>query len=98
MSENNNDIITEEATEAVENIEADTTVTEEAAEVVAETEEIAPPVMEDGESLAAKYETLDAQNKKWRAFWDKVTTGILIFLLASPFLILGYIFFWFMTK
>ena len=39
-----------------------------------------------------------AKKKKIAAIWDKVTTGILIFLMASPFLILGYIFYWFMTK
>ena len=39
-----------------------------------------------------------AKKKKWEAVWDKVTTGILIALMASPFLILGYIFYWFLTK
>ena len=39
-----------------------------------------------------------AKKKKWRAIWDKVTTGILIFLMASPLLILGYIFMWFLNK
>ena len=39
-----------------------------------------------------------AKKKKVAAVWDKITTGILIFLMASPFLILGYIFYWFMTK
>ena len=39
-----------------------------------------------------------AKKKKRAAIWDKVTTGILIFLMASPFLILGYIFYWFLTK
>ncbi len=38
------------------------------------------------------------KKRKWRAIWDKVTTGILIFLMASPLLILGYIFMWFLTK
>ena len=36
-----------------------------------------------------------AKKKKVAAVWDKITTGILIFLMASPFLILGYIFWWF---
>ena len=39
-----------------------------------------------------------AKKKKIAAVWDKVTTGILIALMASPFLILGYIIFWFLTK
>lgn len=38
------------------------------------------------------------KNVKWKEVWDKVTTGILIFLMASPFLILGYIFLWFILK
>ena len=38
------------------------------------------------------------KKRKWRAIWDKVTTGILIFLMASPLLILGYIFMWFLNK
>lgn len=38
------------------------------------------------------------KKKKWQAIWDKVTTGILIFLMASPFMILTYIFIWFMVK
>jgi len=39
-----------------------------------------------------------AKKKKWKNIWDKVTTGILIFLMASPILILAYIFIWFLTK
>ena len=35
---------------------------------------------------------------KWKDVWDKVTTGILILLMASPLLILGYIFIWFLNK
>ena len=38
------------------------------------------------------------KKKKLNAIWDKITTGLLIFLMASPFLILGYIFLWFMNK
>ena len=37
------------------------------------------------------------KKKKWLNIWDKVTTGLLIFLMASPFLILFYIFFWFIV-
>lgn len=39
-----------------------------------------------------------ARKKKIREVWDKITTGLLIFLMASPILILLYIFIWFMTK
>lgn len=98
MSENNNEVITEGMAEEVETTEVENIeCTETTTEVEAQPEELPPPTME-GESLAAKYEELDAKNKKWKRIWDKVTTGILIFLMASPFLILGYIFMWFITK
>ncbi len=52
--------------------------------------------------MAEYYTEIDeaklAKKKKWKAIWDKVTTGILILLFASPLLILAYIFIWFMTK
>ncbi len=38
------------------------------------------------------------QKKKRQAVIDKITTGILIFLMASPILILGYIFLWFVQN
>jgi len=39
----------------------------------------------------------EAQRKR-KAIFDKITTGILIALLASPILILAYIFLWFIFK
>ena len=39
-----------------------------------------------------------ARKKKIKEIWDKITTGLLIFLMASPILILAYIFIWFLTK
>ena len=39
-----------------------------------------------------------ARKKKIAEIWDKITTGILIFLMSSPILILAYIFIWFLTK
>ena len=39
-----------------------------------------------------------ANKKRRKEIWDKITTGILIFLMASPILILAYIFIWFLTK
>lgn len=36
--------------------------------------------------------------KKFKFFMDKVTTGLLIFLMCSPVLILGYIFLWFILN
>lgn len=38
------------------------------------------------------------KKKKRAAVFDKITTGILIFLMASPILILGYIFLWFVLN
>ncbi len=38
------------------------------------------------------------QKKKIAAVWDKVTTGLLILLMAAPVLILAYIFIWFLSK
>ena len=35
---------------------------------------------------------------KWKDVWDKCTTGLLILLMASPILILGYIFLWFILR
>lgn len=39
-----------------------------------------------------------AKKKKMKEIWDKVTTGLLLFLMSSPILILAYIFIWFLTK
>ena len=39
-----------------------------------------------------------AKKKKIKEIWDKITTGLLIVLMASPILILAYIFIWFLTK
>ena len=38
------------------------------------------------------------KKRKWAAIWDKVTTGLLIFLMASPVFILAYIFLWFIFR
>lgn len=38
------------------------------------------------------------KKKKLKQIWDKVTTGILILLIASPLLVLGYLILWFMMK
>ena len=39
-----------------------------------------------------------ARKKKIKEIWDKITTGLLIVLMASPILILAYIFIWFLNK
>lgn len=38
-----------------------------------------------------------AKKKRIKEIWDKITTGIFIFILASPMLILLYIFLWFIS-
>ena len=38
-----------------------------------------------------------AKKKRIKETWDKVTTGLFIALLASPVLILLYIFLWFVS-
>ena len=62
----------------------------EAAEVVTEKtpEEIAARELE---------EIVKAKKAKRAAIFDKITTGILIALMASPILILTYIFIWFLA-
>ena len=56
------------------------------------------------EETVVKYESedslsglTDAQRKRKEIF-DKITTGILILLLASPIAILTYIFLWFVLR
>lgn len=39
-----------------------------------------------------------AKKKKVAAIFDKITTGLLIFLMCTPFLVIAYIIFWFMTR
>ena len=58
-------------------------------EVVAETAEV--------EAAPAHHEP-EKSGFSWKNFWDKVTTGLLILFLASPILVLAYIFIWFVTK
>ena len=38
------------------------------------------------------------KKRKWSAFWDKITTGLLIALMATPVIILTYIFMWFIFR
>ncbi|MBQ8302649.1 MAG: hypothetical protein IJX97_03765 [Clostridia bacterium] len=42
---------------------------------------------------------LEQEKKKKRAeIWDKVTTGLLIAVIASPVVVLLYIIIWFITR
>ncbi len=76
---------------------------ENAVEEAAEAKEEAPAAEEKAIVGSRDYEIRYtdeelARKKKIREVWDKITTGLLIFLMASPILILLYIFIWFMTK
>lgn len=60
-------------------------------EVVAtETEAVSEQTAVEEQDIEKKFD--------WKEFWDKVTTGLLIFLICSPFLILLYIFLWFIFR
>ena len=107
------EIVAEEATEeaaaeevAAEEVAVEEVATEEiAAEEAAAEEEtltIAPEV-EISEEEIASASFLDRFKKtvkkvNWKKVWDKVTTGILILLMASPILILVYIFYSFLSR
>lgn len=55
----------------------------------------------DGVTMAEDTLLTDEELEKKRkrnAIWDKITTGILIALMASPVAILAYIFLWFILK
>ena len=79
-------------TEAAEN-EVETTAAAVDTEEFAE-ETAAPAADTRDFELRISDEKL-ARKKKFAQIWDKVTTGILILLMASPFAILFYIFLWF---
>ena len=53
---------------------------------------------EVGEVISRTPEDAVNGSVKWKDVWDKITTGILIFLICSPALILLYIFLWFIFK
>ena len=63
------------------------------------TEETANTVVADQRDFELRVSEEEmAKKKKIAEIWDKFTTGLLIFLMASPILILAYIFIWFLTK
>ena len=99
-----------EAVEETQEVEAeanDETVEEIAEEPAIEEIKVAPvteekPLRADefihseeekGEGFLAFFKTV-----KWKRTWDKITTALLILLMASPLAILAYILLWFLTK
>lgn len=97
----------EEATaeEAAEETAAEEPAEEPAAEEAIPEEEtltIAPEVEISEEEIAnasflARFKE-KVKRVNWKKVWDKVTTGILIFLMATPILILVYIFYSFLSR
>ena len=86
--------VTEKASEAAvaEEVKAEEPATEQT-----KTESAPAPQDNRDYELRVSDEEL-AKKKKMKEIWDKFTTGLLIFLMASPILILAYIFIWFLTK
>ena len=39
-----------------------------------------------------------AKKKKWNAVFDKITTALLIFVLATPIMVLAYLVCWFIFR
>lgn len=72
---------------------------EEAVDMDNATVDAAPEVVEKTADQLAEdeWQAEHEKKKKAKAIWDKITTGLLIFLMISPFLILGWIFYWFLT-
>ena len=101
-----------EMNNAEEVVTEETVVEEAVAEEVAKEEpEVINAQVPDLEEVATEVEAIDtrdyelrvsdaerAKKKKRQEIWDKITTGLLIFLMSSPILILAYIFIWFLTK
>ena len=101
-----------EMNNAEETVVTETVATEPVAEeVAAEEPEVVNAQVPDLEEVATEVSPADtrdfelrvsdeemAKKKKRQEIWDKITTGLLIFLMSSPILILAYIFIWFLTK
>ena len=64
---------------------------------VAPVEQLSEQDIAEGNKLVALFKE-KTKNVNWKKVWDKVTTGILILIMAAPILILAYIFIWFLTK
>jgi hypothetical protein len=101
--------VTEEDKEATDNIEVVTDNIEAKIEALASEEpKKEEPLMEEpkksGKPTAQAFGSLEhlteeqiAKRKKIAAVWDKITTGLLIALMASPVAIIGWIFFYFIA-
>ena len=95
------EVATEEITS--EEVSAEETAEEESAPQESASEETDgenAPAEEKIENDFTEYEIsgLTPAQRRRNEIFDKITTGILILLMASPVLILAYIFIWFLTK
>ncbi|MBQ8372315.1 MAG: hypothetical protein IJX38_05220 [Clostridia bacterium] len=81
--------VADEATEASVGAEAADAVELSPEEVAAIAE------AEEQKAKSKEAELAALQGFNWKKFWDKITTGLLVFLLSSPFLVLIYIVLWF---
>lgn len=93
------EMIKDNATEGVDTVAVLETEVEAAteAEAVTVAEETATEEKTEEQLLREAEEAEKARKAKIAEIWDKVTTGLLIALMASPFLILLYIFIWFLA-
>ena len=88
---------TEAVAEVVEEAPAEETKNAEEGLKVAPVEKLTEEDIAEGNKLVALFKE-KTKNVNWKKVWDKVTTGILILIMAAPILILVYIFIWFLTK
>ena len=86
------------AEETVETVEAVEEVNETVEEAVVAPVEEKHVIVGTGDFETRISDEELAKKKRRKEIWDKITTGILIFLMSSPILILAYIFIWFLTK
>lgn len=67
-------------------------------EKILDTEAVEEVVEKTPEQIAFEKEEEERLKKaKWENFWDKVGNVLLFALMAAPFAILGYIFWWFLN-
>ena len=92
----------EEIDEVTLTEEAAVTESEPAEDVIVSEDETSDEEVYEGEVAESDeyYEMsgLTEAQKRRREIFDKITTGLLVFLLASPILILLYIFLWFILR
>ena len=99
INEEVTEVVSEEANEEV-NAPVAEEVNENTESLSEEVMEVALSYDENGDPVYSEEERsgLTDEQKRRKMIFDKITTGILIFLLASPIAILLYIFLWFIFR